>query len=88
MASVQAEFEERPATLREEEVVMSSCLEESLLDVFTLTIVLVLLWKKKIFKSKTQKTSPFHKEELTSMNKDQVRDFWEIHVGFHQKPPP
>ena len=43
MASVQAEFEERPVTLREEELVMSSCLEESLLDVFTLTIVLVLL---------------------------------------------
>lgn len=57
MASVQAEFEERPVTLREEEVVMSSCLEESLLDVFTLTIVLVLLWKKNLQKQNTEDKS-------------------------------
>lgn len=33
---------------------MSSCLEESLLDVFTLTIVLVLLQKKNLQKQNTE----------------------------------
>lgn len=65
MASVQAEFEERPVTLREEEVVMSSCLEESLLDIFTLTIVLVLLWKKKSSKAK-------HRRQVHSIRKNSL----------------
>lgn len=36
---------------------MSSCLEESLLDVFTPTIVLVLLFKKKSSKQNTEDKS-------------------------------
>lgn len=55
---------------------------ESLLDAFH-TNRNIDFALKIIFNRKTQKTSPFHKEELISRSKDRIRDCWETHAAFH-----